>query len=140
MILRNGNEINIFEDGKESRDFIYIDDIVDASILGLEKQQADGQVFNVGTGKSIAIKTVVDILIEKHKMPVKVKISGHYRLGDIRHNFADVSKIKNILGFQPKYTFEQGIQNFIDWVNQQEMNEDNYEKSIQEMKEKGLYK
>jgi dTDP-L-rhamnose 4-epimerase len=138
--IKNGNEINIFEDGKESRDFIYIDDIVDATILGLEKDEANGQIFNVGRGEVVDINTIVDILIKKYKNPVKVSISGNYRLGDIRHNFADISKIKQLLGFQPKYNFEQGIHKFVDWVNQQEVKEDNYEKSIKEMKEKGLYK
>ena len=71
-------------------------------------------------------------------MPVVV--SGNYRLGDIRHNFADISLAKNILGYEPKWTFEQGIEEFSKWVNQQEIQEDKYDASIEEMKEKGLYK
>ena len=67
-------------------------------------------------------------------------ISGDYRLGDIRHNFADISLAKQILGFSPKWTFERGISEFCKWVKTQEVKEDKYEASIAEMKAKGLYK
>lgn len=138
--IKNGNDINIFEDGKETRDFIYIDDVVDATILALEKDDASGQVFNVGTGNAVDVKTVSDTLIQQYQSNVKTYISGNYRLGDIRHNFADIAKIRKYLGFEPQYTFEQGIKKFTDWVNQQIVQEDCYDKSIIEMKNKGLYK
>jgi dTDP-L-rhamnose 4-epimerase len=138
--IKNGNEINIFEDGKESRDFIYIDDVVDATILALEKEEANNQLFNVGTGVATDVSTVTDLLIEKYGVPVKTVVSGNYRLGDIRHNYADINGIKSLLGFQPKVDFNTGLQKFVDWVNQQDVQEDLYEQSILEMKRKGLYK
>ena len=64
----------------------------------------------------------------------------NYRLGDIRHNYADITLARNILGFEPKWSFSQGIEQFTNWVNQQEIQEDKYEASIEEMKRKGLYK
>ncbi len=67
--IKNGNAINIFEDGKESRDFVYIDDVVDATILGIEKDQADGEIFNVGTGIPIDVTTVADALIQNYGSP-----------------------------------------------------------------------
>jgi len=70
----------------------------------------------------------------------KITISGNYRLGDIRDNYADLTKIKAKLGFEPKVSFEEGIRRFTSWVEKQEVVEDKYEKSIDEMKEKGLYK
>ena len=76
----------------------------------------------------------------KYVSNVEIKISGNYRLGDIRHNFADISKAKKLLGFEPKIDFVTGISSFADWVNTQEVEQDNYEKSIEEMKKKGLYK
>lgn len=138
--IHNGNDINIFEDGKESRDFIYIDDAVDATILGLEKDEANNEVFNVGTGVATDIMEVANSLSKNYSMKVPIKISGNYRLGDIRHNFADLRKIKSYLGFEPKVSFEQGLKKFTDWVNTQEVQEDQYQKSIDEMKTKGLYK
>lgn len=138
--IKNGNAINIFEDGKESRDFVYIDDVVDATILGLEKEEANNEVFNVGTGIAIDVITVAESLSKNYGVEVPITISGNYRLGDIRHNFADLAKIKSNLGFSPKFTFEAGLKNFTNWVNTQEVQEDKYQQSIDEMKAKGLYK
>ena len=138
--IKNGNSINIFEDGLESRDFVYIDDVVDATILGIEKEEANYESFNVGTGVAVDVITVANTLKDKYGVEVDITISGNYRLGDIRHNFADISKIKSKLGFEPKFDFKKGISNFADWVNTQEVEKDNYDKSIEEMKKKGLYK
>ena len=138
--IKNGNDIYIFEDGKETRDFVFIDDVVDATILGLEKEEANGEVFNVGTGVATDVVTVALTLIENYGIDTPMIITGNYRLGDIRHNFADLTKIKTKLGFVPKIDFKDGIKRFTNWVNTQEIKEDNYEKSIAEMKEKGMYK
>lgn len=138
--IKNGNGINIFEDGKETRDFVYIDDVVDATILGMEVPEANGHVFNVGTGIATEVLTVANTLCEKYGINVPITVSGNYRLGDIRHNFADITAARQILGFEPKWSFADGIEKFTNWVNQQEVKEDNYETSIEEMKKKGLYK
>lgn len=139
-LIKNGKDINIFEDGKETRDFVYIDDVVNATILGLEKEEANGEVFNVGTGEATDVITVANELIKNYDSNTQIKISGNYRLGDIRHNFADLKKIKSILGFSPKYNFEKGIEQFCKWVTTQEIHASKYEESISEMKEKGLFK
>jgi len=138
--IKNGNGINIFEDGKETRDFVFIDDIVDATILGLEKEEANGEVFNVGTGVPTDVVTVAQTLIDNYGIETPMTITGNYRLGDIRHNYADLTKINSKLGFVPKIDFEEGIRRFTNWVNTQEIKDDNYERSIAEMKAKGMYK
>lgn len=138
--IKNHHGINIFEDGKETRDFVYIDDVVDATILGLEVPEASGHVFNVGTGVAIDVMTVAQTLVKNYGIDVPIHISGDYRLGDIRHNFADISLAKEILGFSPNWPFEKGIAEFCKWVNNQVVQEDKYEDSIAEMKSKGLYK
>ena len=138
--IKNHNPINIFEDGKETRDFVYIDDVVDATIKGLEVPEANGHVFNVGTGVGTDVLTVAKTLCEKYGINVPITVSGNYRLGDIRHNYADITLARNILGFEPKWSFSDGIAQFAKWVDQQEIQEDKYEASIEEMKKKGLYK
>ena len=138
--IRNGNGIKIFEDGKETRDFVYIDDVVDATIRGLEMEEANGEIFNVGTGEATDVLTVANTLIKAYGIDVPVTVTGNFRLGDIRHNFADLTKINSKLSFVPQVSFEQGIKKFTDWVLQQEVQEDNLEKSLEEMKKKGLYK
>lgn len=138
--IKNGNGLNIFEDGKETRDFVYIEDVVDATILGMEVPEANGHVFNIGTGVATDVLTVANTLCEKYGVKVPITVSGNYRLGDIRHNYADIMLARTILGFEPKWNFSDGIEQFCKWVNQQAVQEDNYEASIEEMKQKGLYK
>ena len=138
--IKNGNPINIFEDGKETRDFVYIKDVVAATVLGIEKDEANSEVFNVGTGIPTDVLTVALTLVKNYGIEVPITVSGNYRLGDIRHNYADMRKIKEKLGFEPEYSFEQGIRLFSEWVNFQEIAEDNYAHSIQEMKNRGLYR
>lgn len=138
--IKNGNGLNIFEDGKETRDFVYIEDVVDATILGMEVPEANGHVFNIGTGVATDVLTVANTLCEKYGIQVPIAVSGNYRLGDIRHNYADITLARQILGFEPKWNFSDGIEQFTKWVNLQETQEDSYEASIEEMKRKGLYK
>lgn len=138
--IKNHKGINIFEDGLESRDFVYIDDVVDATILGLEVPGANRHVFNVGTGVTTDVLTVANTLCEKYGIQVPIIVSGNYRLGDIRHNYADITLARKILHFEPKWSFSDGIEQFTKWVEKQEIREDKYEHSIEEMKKKGLYK
>lgn len=138
--IKNGNGINVFEDGRETRDFVYIDDVVDATILGLEIDGASGYAFNIGTGVATDVLTVANTLKKYYGVEVPVTVSGNYRLGDIRHNYADISLARRILGFEPRWSFDAGIAKFVEWVNGQDVQEDKYEASIEEMKRKGLYK
>ena len=138
--IKSHKSINIFEDGKESRDFVYIDDVVDATIAGMEVPEANGYVFNIGIGIPTDVLTVAQTLCKHYGIEVPLTVSGNYRLGDIRHNYADITLAKQILGFKPKWTFEAGIKQFTDWVNRQDLQTDNYEASLEEMKQKGLFK
>jgi len=79
-------------------------------------------------------------LMQAYDVVVPVKISGNYRLGDIRHNYADLTRIQEKLGYEAKVSFKQGIANFTSWVKSQELSADRYDESLQEMKEKGLFK
>ena len=138
--IKNNKGIDIFEDGKESRDFVFIDDVVNATILGIEKEEANDQVFNVGTGVPVSVMEVALTLIKNYAIEVPLRVSGSYRIGDIRHNYADISKLKTLLGFEPQVNFDQGIKRFVAWVNSQAINESRYEDSLDEMRAKGLLK
>ena len=139
-LIKNGKAINIFEDGLESRDFVFIDDVVNATYLGITKEAANNEIFNVGTGVAVDVLTVAKVLVEKYNKPVPLNITGNYRLGDIRHNYADISKISSMLGFKSTVDFEMGIGAFTNWVNGQEIGLGKYEESLTEMKRKGLFK
>lgn len=139
-LIRNREEINIFEDGLESRDFVYIDDVITATMLGIEKEAANGEIFNVGTGVSTTVHQVAQQLIDEFNVDLPVHISGNYRLGDIRHNFADLSKIKKILAFTPVTDFSKGLKHFTAWVKEQALENSPYQESLTIMKQKGLFK
>ncbi len=138
--MLNGNDIDIYEDGEESRDFVYIDDVVEATILALEKEEANHQVFNVGSGVATTVSQVANSLKSLYNSNANISIGGSFRLGDVRHNYADLNKIKDILGFKAKFDFQTGISRFADWVKNQEVKEDKYEQSLIELKNKGLIK
>lgn len=139
LILNNGR-INVFEDGLESRDFVFIDDVIESIILGLENVEADAQVFNVGTGVRTNVLEVVEQLAVNYEKDVEYFVSGNYRLGDIRHNYADLSKINKLLNFKPRFDFKTGIKLFANWVKDQNILSSQYELSLQEMRDKGLFK
>lgn len=138
--IKNGNKIDIFEDGKESRDFVFISDIVAATAAALLKDEANGEVFGIGSGVATDVLTVANTLVAQYQIDVPITVTGAYRLGDIRHNYADLSKAERLLGFVPKVSFAEGIKQFTAWVNQQDVQKDTYDQSIQEMKARGLYK
>jgi len=131
----------VFEDGKQTRDFVNINDVCQALILAMEKSSANGEIFNVGTGKPITIKEVAKIITEKINPKLKPIYNQQFRIGDIRHCVADISKIKNKLGYSPTLTFNKGIGDLIDWIKEQkETIQDSSQKAMQELKEKGLLK
>jgi dTDP-L-rhamnose 4-epimerase len=140
--LITGQNINIFEDGKESRDFIYIDDAVDATIAGMEQDQHDWPAVNVGSGTAVSVLAVADALKTLFGSDSELYISGNYRLGDIRHNVADITMLKERLQYHPAIRFNEGLERFAAWVQEQNIDSstDLYGKSLAEMQSKGLYK
>ena len=138
--ILSGEDLQIFEDGKESRDLIHIDDVVEAIKLSLENEKANDEIYNVGTGISKSVVEVAENLIQNYQKDTAVKITGKFRIGDIRHNFADISKIKKDLNFQPKISFEEGLKRFTDWVLTQKLEVSNFQRSLDEMETKGFLK
>lgn len=138
--LLNNNDLEIYEDGNQSRDFVYIDDVVDATTLALEKNDKISYILNVGSGEAISVLSVAKLLMKNYKKNQKINITGKYRLGDIRHNYADLIQAKKILGFYPKYNFVHGLENFTNWVKKQKIEKDMYKSSEKELKNKGLLK
>lgn len=139
-LILNNKPINIFEDGLESRDFVYIDDVVNSIFLSILSDNANNNCYNVGTGVATTVLEVATILQNCYQINVETTISGNYRLGDIRHNFADISKIKNDINWVPQTNINQGLKEFSNWVLGQKLPKLEYEKSLSEMKEKGMFK
>jgi dTDP-L-rhamnose 4-epimerase len=138
--IRQGKPLSIFEDGKESRDFVFIDDVVRSLILSLEKEEANDQIFNIGSGEKHTVLDVARLLQEKLDLYTKIEITGNFRLGDIRHNVADISKAQALLGFDHETNLSGGLGRFASWVLSQPIPEDHSDLALQEMKERGLFK
>ncbi|MDC0631279.1 NAD-dependent epimerase/dehydratase family protein [Flavobacteriaceae bacterium] len=140
LALKN-EEINIFEDGLESRDFVYIDDVVSATIKCLKHSKIEQHILNVGSGIPTDVLTVAKEIISYFNSNSKINISGAYREGDIRHNYADLIKVNKVIGFKPIWDFKSGLQKFLEWVllqNDIPLTTNDYKKSLEELKSKGL--
>jgi len=137
--ILNNSSPRVFENGLQSRDFTHVDDIVQANILAMEKEEANYEIFNVGTGRPSTILDIANLLIKNLGSSVNIDIVGKYRHGDIRHCYADISKIQKKLGFKPRLKFEEGISDLVEWVKRQKA-VDQFEKSQRELKEKKLTK
>ncbi len=135
--IKNSKAPIIYEDGSQSRDFISVYDVVRANILAMEKEKADYQIFNLGSGKATTILKIAERLTKATGKSIKPEITNKFRKGDIRHCFADIGKIKRLLGFQPRINLEEGIEELVDWSKSVEA-EDFFEKAAKKLKDKNL--
>jgi dTDP-L-rhamnose 4-epimerase len=117
--LLNGNAPMIFEDGLQSRDFVHVKDIVQGLVLAMERDQANYEAVNIGTGRQLTILDMANALIRELRVNVQPQIVSQFREGDIRHCFADISKARRLLGYEPKITFENGVGDLVGWVREQ---------------------
>ena len=137
--LMNDKPPIIFEDGNQARDFIHISDIVQACILAMDKSEGDYQVFNIGTGRKLTVLDVANVLIDKLGFKGESQIVNRFREGDIRHCYADISLAKEVLGYEPKIKFEDGIIDLVNWVKLQQA-EDKVNFALDILDKKGLTK
>jgi dTDP-L-rhamnose 4-epimerase len=138
--IRHGKPVNIFEDGKESRDFVYIDDVVEATVRGIEHPELLVEVFNVGSGVATDVLGIANRLRRYLGGESRIAVSGQFRAGDIRHNVADLKKVSRTLGFTPRVSFDDGLKRFVEWVRNERIESDRYEESLKELRDKGLFK
>lgn len=106
----------VFEDGKQMRDFVHVSDVAYAFSCILESEEKMWDIFNVGSGEKIRINEVAELLAKILKKNIKPEILQSYRMGDIRHCFADISKIEEKLGYKPKVSIEEGMTELVEWV------------------------
>jgi len=137
--LLNDQSPAIFEDGLQSRDFVHVSDIVQANLLALESDKADYEAMNVGTGRATTVKQIAEVLAKGLGKEIGPTIVGKYREGDIRHCVADISKLRDLLGYEPKVTLEAGLGELLDWLGTQTA-DDRVEAATAELSQKGLVK
>lgn len=135
---RQGKDIPVYEDGHESRDFIHIQDIVDGLIAALDADLPFGTTMNLGSGIPTSVLDLVAQLLESGGFSVPVRVTGQYRVGDIRHCFADLRRARSLLGFEPKVTLAGGLTRFCRWAATQPVHEDRLEQAAAELRARKL--
>ncbi|MGD0790751.1 MAG: NAD-dependent epimerase/dehydratase family protein [Terriglobales bacterium] len=136
--LRTGKTIHLYEDGQESRDFVHVSDVARAVGLGLASDGADGATLNVGSGRPTSVEQVAFLLQERFGAKTEPLISGQYRLGDIRHGYADLRAIRACLQFAPEVSLDEGLTRFVEWVKTQPVEPDRLDKATAELVTRGL--
>lgn len=134
--VKNGKKPVVNEDGQQTRDFTSVHDIVDALVLVMNKKEADYQTFNVGTGKKTTIEELAIRIMKAYNMKGKPQIMNRFRVGDIRHCYANITKLER-LGFNPKVDLEKGMKELIEWSKKNEA-VDNFDAADKELKDKKL--
>jgi dTDP-L-rhamnose 4-epimerase len=137
-LVRQGKGLNIFEDGEESRDFVFVDDVVNATAAVCQPDVHGVMTLNVGAGVRTSVMEVARGVIDHFGADVPVEVTGAYRVGDIRHNMADISGIQALTGFTPKWAFADGLKAFLDWAGTHEATDSGFDKSLKELSDRQL--
>jgi dTDP-L-rhamnose 4-epimerase len=132
--IRLGLSLPIFEDGQESRDFVHVEDVAKAVLACVEKLSREGVTLNVGSGTPTSVMHVAQLLCRVMGSDIIPHVTGQYRVGDIRHNFAHVGALEETTGFRPTIALEVGMRRFCDWVSQQPVPRDLLDQANSELK------
>jgi len=133
--LLNGLPPLVYEDGKQTRDLIYVEDVAKANLFVMQTEEANGRVFNVGTGKATPISELARTLASLYKKSIEPEISSQFRPGDVRHILLDSSKLRR-LGFVANTSLKQGLQHFAEWIKSQGRIDEYFTQAHQTLKEK----
>jgi dTDP-L-rhamnose 4-epimerase len=136
--LLNGEPPLVFEDGEQRRDFVSVHDIVQGLLLAAEEDAAVGKAFNLGSGEAVSVTEVAATLAGVMGVEVEPQLTGKYRVGDIRNCYADISLAREVLGYEPRVTFEEGMEELVGWLREQERPEDKVESHAAELAARGL--
>jgi dTDP-L-rhamnose 4-epimerase len=135
--LLNGRAPVIFEDGEQSRDFTHVSDIVQGILLALESEAAVGHAVNLGTGRATSVARVAQVISAGMGLEIEPERNEQYRAGDIRHCFADATRARELLGFQAAMSFEDGMGELLEWLQDQEA-VDRVDDATKELAARGL--
>jgi dTDP-L-rhamnose 4-epimerase len=135
---RQGLDIPVYEDGRESRDFVHVSDVVQALVRAIEDGLPSGAVINVGSGAPTSVHDLACQLLVAARLSVPVHISGQFRVGDIRHCYADLALARQLLGFEPRVSLLEGLTRFCAWASTQPPHADESSRATEELRRHGL--
>lgn len=135
--IKNSSPAVVYENGMQTRDFVSVHDVVRAMLLALEKDSANNQIINIGSGRPtpiLEIAQTLEKLLGKHGL---VKISKEFRKGDIRHCFANITKAQKVLGWKPEISLAEGFKELVEWSGREKA-VDRFAQAEKELKARGL--
>lgn len=135
--LLNGKAPVIFEDGQQMRDFVSVHDIVQANLLAMDKSGADGRAVNIGSGIPVTVREVAQELGRALGMRVPAELTGKYRAGDVRHCFSDITAAAQLLGYSPRTSLLQGMEELAGWLESQQA-DDKVDLALEQLNVRGL--
>lgn len=138
-LMLDNKPVNIFENGLESRDFIHVKDIARGVISSFSNKASNGEIINLGSGNGTTVLDIAGYLKERYGSRSELRISGDFRVGDIAHNIADITKAESLLGFEPEISLRNGLVEFCNWVVKQETDNSRYNTSLEEMEKSGMF-
>jgi dTDP-L-rhamnose 4-epimerase len=134
---RLNKPLDLYEDGQILRDFIYIDDVVEAIHRALDC--AESGIYNIGSGSTLSIQRLAELIIQEATSSSHTRVTGKMRVGDVRGLTADNERAQRILGWRPQVNYHAGIERFVRWALKSEF-EDKYEQSLEELNRYGIYR
>ncbi len=135
--IQSGKPPVVIEDGNESRDFVWVQDVVSALQLAVDNDAANRQTFNVGTGERTRIVDIAHLLLQLHASSLQPDINHEFRKHDFRHSVADISAIQKTLGYRPTVRFADGMRELFSWMQKQE-SVDFFDRAYRELQERGM--
>jgi dTDP-L-rhamnose 4-epimerase len=135
---RFAKPIYIFEDGRESRDFVYVQDVCEATVACLAAP-AVVEALNVGSGRQTTVLEIAQKVVDYFGSKSEIFVNGAFRIGDVRHSLADLGRVRSRLGFEPKWSFSEGLLRFLEWSADEKPQHVGYEESFQEMSARNMY-
>lgn len=123
----------VYEDGKQTRDFVYVKDVAKANLFVMENESANGQVFNVGTGKATDIAWLARTLAGIYGRAIEPELPGQFRFGDVRHILLNPAKL-SALGFWASSSLEQGLEQYAAWISTQGKIEEYFSSAYENLK------
>ncbi len=134
----SGAPFKVFEDGLESRDFVYIDDVIAVTAACLSPAVRGLHAVNVGSGVRTSVLEVAELIKRETGSAAPVSITGDFRIGDIRHNVADTSRMRALTGIAPRWEFSAGVRRFVQWAMKAPRVRNELEESLEELRQRGM--
>lgn len=128
----------VYEDGHQQRDFVFVEDVAKANLAVMDSSKADGEAFNVGSGKGTTVLEFISVLAAAYGKEATPELPNQFRPGEVRHLFSDNSKLSRTVGFTPSTPLKKGIQRYTEWIGTQGSVTDYFSEALKKLQQRGV--